>query len=353
MELTKNIAQALCSTIILGYLSSPDAKQTQIQYSTIDEFIIYQAVQKEFKKLNVLFDISMSNSQVAMPYLLAKSSRILNGEVTGIMSHDLCSYLNIMETVKCVNPILCEAYTVGMSTTSTLFVAGPSTLDLYKSPFITHVNDNVKIDYNAAVNATNTSLKSLRNYEQEFKPTAPTVQIICTDMGAPIPLNLYKTGQVFKRYHGMTQAIVNCQNTIDKSNFMLEIALGDNSTKVSSCFPCCAFMNANDTPPISTHLDRGDYWNIPADCSAIIKKKWANKIYAYYITGKEILNIAPAPSLNITALGNRHALFSAIDTISDANLPCIVIPELFLAALTFKGKFTDKIFSFLGIDLPT
>lgn len=59
--------------------------------------------------------------------------------------------------------------------------------------------------------------------------------------------------------HGMVSAIVKCRIRGHGAR-PYEIATGRYTTKLASCFPCTLFMHANDFPPSSTHLDKGESW---------------------------------------------------------------------------------------------
>ncbi len=67
--------------------------------------------------------------------------------------------------------------------------------------------------------------------------------------------------------HGMIQAIYDIYWKIEtglakaKAGIPHEIAVGDKTTKLSSCFPCSVFMEATGYPASSTHLGRGESWS--------------------------------------------------------------------------------------------
>ena len=66
--------------------------------------------------------------------------------------------------------------------------------------------------------------------------------------------------------HGMTQAIykaVEIKAKDSNSNpSAYEIAVGTQTTKLASCFPCATFMEATGFPASSTHIGRGESWCI-------------------------------------------------------------------------------------------
>lgn len=58
--------------------------------------------------------------------------------------------------------------------------------------------------------------------------------------------------------HGMIQAIYDV--VWRKGGTPYEIAVGKNTVKLASCFPCAIFMEATGYPASSTHLGRGESW---------------------------------------------------------------------------------------------
>ena len=62
--------------------------------------------------------------------------------------------------------------------------------------------------------------------------------------------------------HGMCSAIQGC---LDEGSWCtpFEIATGDLTTKMASCFACCTYMHAAGYPPSSTHLGRNESWVPP------------------------------------------------------------------------------------------
>jgi hypothetical protein len=136
----------------------------------------------------------------------------------------------------------------------------------------------------------------------------------------------------------MIQAMVKYQTQIAKS-FLFEIELPTNINKISSCFPCCTYMTANGVPPSSTHLGRGDHWNIPSDASGnppFGRTAWEGLINTWYQAGKKLLGNS-TPAIFATA-------FKALAAYEQGQIPAI-----FLEALTFEGNFTDKIIASLNI----
>jgi hypothetical protein len=66
--------------------------------------------------------------------------------------------------------------------------------------------------------------------------------------------------------HGMIQAVYDvrwheARLGKGKGGRPHEIAVGDATTKLASCFPCTLFMEATGFPPSSTHIGRGESWS--------------------------------------------------------------------------------------------
>jgi hypothetical protein len=67
------------------------------------------------------------------------------------------------------------------------------------------------------------------------------------------------TADVVGYTHGLVQAIYKAY-ALGPACAPYEIAVGDLTTKLASCFPCTMFMTALGYPPTSTHLGRGESW---------------------------------------------------------------------------------------------
>jgi hypothetical protein len=84
----------------------------------------------------------------------------------------------------------------------------------------------------------------------------------------------------------------------------------------------------SNKPATSTHLGRGDHWNIPSTCTTSARQNWEKKAATYYQAGKKRLTAKIAKEY-MAALA-----------------PCEPrIPAVFLEALTFEGKFSAKVLS--------
>jgi hypothetical protein len=59
--------------------------------------------------------------------------------------------------------------------------------------------------------------------------------------------------------HGMIQAVYKAY-ALGPSCVPYEIAVGEETTKLASCFPCTMFITALGYPPSAGHLGRGESW---------------------------------------------------------------------------------------------
>ncbi len=73
------------------------------------------------------------------------------------------------------------------------------------------------------------------------------------------------TGDIVGYTHGMVQAIYDVEmwkaiSPHEHAGTPYEIAVGNETTKLASCFTCAIFMQANGYPASATHLGRGESW---------------------------------------------------------------------------------------------
>lgn len=333
--LTKELADALCTAIVIGFIKT-DASRTAIQYykdETTNEQPDYETVQTKLKTLGVQMEISPSALVTETAYIVAKTPKVPTFDYSKDLSIDFWKYLSAI--TKSANALGDDApygaYIGGLSTISSLFIIGPSNLDQYQPQFRPSDDTNVSTSYANAIKATNTALQCLKKDTPTTKPSGVTLNF--TDLNSPISAP-FQSGKVFKSYHGMIQAIVKYQTNIDTNSFIFEISLGNNTKKVSSCLPCSIFMMANNTPATSTHLGRGDNWNIPSSCNSTLRAAWSSKVNSYFKTGMGILASNPkASALNSSIIANNV----------QSN-----IADIYLEALTFESKISDKIINTLS-----
>lgn len=333
-KMTKPAADAVCTMIALGYVEDngkqAKAMQTNFEYADDKDKADYVDARRRFEATGVDLPIAQSASQATMAYVVAKTPKVSSIGNAARLTDEYWKYLQaITKSANELESAPYGAYIGGMSTTSTLFIVGPSALDQYTPVFRGFAGDdlgNVKTSYAKAKTAINDALKCL-NKDQKAKPTG--IKVEYADMGQEVTSDL-APGKLFCSYHGMIQAMVKYGTTIDTQSFIFEIALGKNTSKVSSCLACSLFMTANGTPATSTHLGRGDNWNIPPKCSMAMRKNWEDKIKTWYMAGKKRF-FAKQQGMSLDDANFLNSLKEQD------------IPAVFLEALTFEGKFTDKI----------
>jgi hypothetical protein len=333
--LNKQLADALCTLIVLGY--AKDLRNCTFQFDgnakdqekAALERKDYDVVQRLFKALGVDIIVSSSKAQEDFPLIIAKTDRFKSIDTAkAALSADYIRYLTqINNNANAKGTAPKGAYIGGISTISTLFIAGPSKLDQYKPSYRVADDNLVQPSFESAKVSINNAIKALTAVAKPSKSA-----ISYADLN-PLETASFSRGCVYKCYHGMIRAMVNYHTTIDKNSFIFEIALGENTTKVSSCFACSAYMAANGKPATSTHLGRGDNWNIP-DGDDAAYKTWAKKIADWYKLGKGVFSRRdPKESPDVT---NLFAELGKNNRERD-------IHKIFLEALTFEGSFTDRI----------
>lgn len=108
--------------------------------------------------------------------------------------------------------------------------------------------------------------------------------------------------------HGMCSAIVSC---VYEGPWCTpyEMATGEATTKMASCFPCATYMYSAGFSPSSIHLGRGESWVPPHDCKRL---EWDN-------TKQKSTNINKKISENLQQNWNRE-----IYKQMDIGLKCMV-----------------------------
>jgi|AntRauTorckE5430_2_1112549.scaffolds.fasta_scaffold01804_3 hypothetical protein len=302
--LTKELPETLYTSIVLGFVKI-DGMTTLIQYTDKDgEQKDYEDVVTKFAELGVTLKISESAKQTETAFIIAKTPKVPSNDYSKDFTSDYWRYLQAMtKSANALEVAPNEAYIGGMSTVSKLFLIGPSNLDLNDPVY--RASDDTKVGdaYATAVRDTNNALHCLKKDAPTAKPLGLSLDF--TDLNSTISAPFQK-GKLFKSYHGMIRAIVKYQTTIDTNSFIFEIALGNNTKKISSCFPCCTLMIANNTPPTSTQLGRGDNWNIFPNCNS--RSAWELKIQNYYESGikpmpknQKIKNLTEGLKINTVA----------------------------------------------------
>jgi hypothetical protein len=296
-----------------------------------------------FKEFVGNFSITQSQSQQENAYILSKTSKVSTSEYGKQITTDYWKYLNAITKKANEKPIPpYGAYIGGMSTINKLFIIGPSNLDQYE-PIYRSSDGQVKQSFEKAKEATNLALSCLKDINSTNKPSGINIDLSSLNDMIPAEKKLQER-YLFRSYHGMIQAIVKYQSTNDTSKFYFEIALGNNTSKVSSCLPCSIFMNANETSATSTHFGRGDNWSIPSSCSKQLTEAWAKNIKDYYDEGSNSINTLPKHPVSIPIF-DASEMRSRLDKLTSwlGSRPG-PLHAIFLEALTFESAFQTKIF---------
>ncbi|MDR2681077.1 MAG: hypothetical protein LBC47_09735 [Tannerella sp.] len=358
MKLTRENADALCTIIAFGFFNTEKADLViQSEYPMWDDAEEYKFVLGKYADISG--DKSLTGSYAPLkehlPYVLAKNPDDADGfkaqeRLTGIIPF----IEKLFEKIQKEKNSPYGAYIGGMYDGKTVHIVGPSAMGQYPPAYRlisdeknpdkkdSDGKDSIEQAFKKSKDSSTISWKCIEQVIKEASDPFPNdVEITpideAFDNGEP-----YRNG-LFKSYHGMVQAM--SKYPPNEGNVLFEIALGDNTTKVGACIPCSIYMFANGRTPSSTHLGRGDNWNIPDIRSAAsmeLKDSWRRHVQTYYDAG--------------ITLFNRHTnMFFKIECWKEYfnnNDFIDVIPEMFLEALTFEGKFTDKIKDTLAIPIP-
>ncbi|MDR1148653.1 MAG: hypothetical protein LBK66_08490 [Spirochaetaceae bacterium] len=349
--LTKEIADALCTIITLGF-AAPEASEIErrgnmtFEYDAPGDRADYERVREIFNGLGVPIVVQPSPSQTIMPFVLGTNlplaltqnfidSLIDRSDTVGRMMAGATganaprgAYIGIAFTVDATTGIPVPGIDP--------LIYGPSELCQYDPVYRQvrlGIDDSVKKAYQTAMTYTNAAAAAVAAGNGDDPATAN-------------PFNdPYVQGNLFRSCHGMIRAMavqpmpagpyVAAGNT----EVYAELALGDNTKKVSSCLPCAMFMASFGMPASSIHLGRGDNWGLPGDVSLAVQTAWANSILTHYRRGITLFN--PMVFFNHGAANFRDYIKNEIckcpDRFEDE------IPYIFLEALTFESSFSDKI----------
>jgi hypothetical protein len=336
--LNKDLSDALCTLIVIGY--AKNVKNCTFQYEGANkdqakaskEKGDYGTVQKLLQAWGVPVTVSSSIPSKDFPFVVALNKKIATiDQARAALAGSYTDYLaKINNNANAINTPPVGAYIGGLCTISKLFIVGPSKLDQYKPTYRLADDAAVKKSFESAKLSTNNAIKAIASIA---RPTAS--EVTHADLNS-LENSSFSSGNLYKSYHGMIQAMVNYKSNADTNSFIFEIALGENTTKVSSCFACSAYMTANGIPASSTHLGRSDNWNIPSVGDASYKN-WAGKIADWYAAGKSVCAKAKSGS-NIDKLLSELAKNNREKDIHN----------IYLEALTFEGSFTDRIINTLN-----
>ncbi|MDR2304138.1 MAG: hypothetical protein LBE10_06090 [Treponema sp.] len=347
MMLNKQTADALCTVIALGFMKNNAGEtiphnRTVFQYSGEESKASHDTLaqflnDKIFAKQGSTIQFSEAPPQSEMPCIVGKTRKISENSEAKSLVDDFWSYITGLSShAQAKDSAPYGAYIGGRASVGTVDIVGPSYLEPYAPTWRTKSpgeKRDIDTSYKKAVEATNASINIVKNISATTykKITIRKGDACCIRPKAP-PL---ADNEVFKSYHGMIRAMVAYPPGIDTHAAYFEIALGVNTSKVSSCIPCSIFMSANEVAATSTHLGRGDNWNIPPGQKPMTEK-WRKAVNKHYETGMILCG----------------ASYSEINSLKTALLESRCsdkIPDIFLEALTFEGPFLEKINRALAI----
>jgi hypothetical protein len=335
LKLTRENADALCTIITFGFFYSEGNRvivqsEPQKDGSPKIDAEEYDKILDSYYKISqpcvrIYRDLSLHKEY--LPYVLAKNP----GDDDGIQAQK--GLTNVTEFIEELFERIREyrmqpygAYIGGRydMNSKKVTIVGPSAMRQY-SPVYRDITGEEEIEIETSFN--NSKNSSITSWEclQRVNPF-PGVELDpideAFDNGEPYLYGL------FESYHGMVQAISKYPQP--NNDVLFEIALGNSTTKVGACIPCSIFMFATGRLPSSVHLGRGDNWNIPYTCHPELREKWEKKVIEYFNAGISIFNSYSQP-------------FKRIKFWQDYNYQTDFIPYMFLEALTFEDKFTEKI----------
>lgn len=323
-------ADAICALVTFGFLKK-EFQKINIEYETPADGAKYKVISELFCALSgIPLRLTQTKSQAEMPHIIAQTRYISGPNAAKCATDENWTYINTLHARASKIGNLRGAYVGGLSEVGVIHLVGPSDLELYSPTYRTiSASEQAAIDkaYSDAKVSTNGSIQCVSG-------CAPSnVKVILSDLIAPIS-RPYSPQSLFKSYHGMIQAMAKYKSTMSSSGFIFEIAMGNSTTKVSSCVPCSIYMIANGNAPTSIHLGRGDNWSIPKSNNAELERNWRQRVVGYYEEGERMFQgrLASYPSIS-----NFLADFNICGCAKNE------IPSIFLEALTFEKSFTDRI----------
>jgi hypothetical protein len=352
--LTKDIADALCTVITLGFIkynTRPELtgnQKTLFQYSktTEENMENHKFFTRFIKKFGIELSVDEAEPQGTMPCIIAKTKKVPNSVSAKNIVQDFWPYITTIDSgARDEDTAPSGAYIGGMATIGTVNIIGPSTLIPY-TPVYREVPGDSNGNYSSAKKEIETAAKILKEHPPTVSGRSVKISLDCKCCDS-LPATI-EAGKSFKSYHGMIRAMMEeYPPNSDDACAYFEIALGVNTGKVSSCIPCSIFMSANDMAATSTHFGRGDNWAVPDFTSAAkslqtrLKEAWIKAVNSHYTEGLTLcLNASSAISKIETIKKMDAAIKKELKPNPLENRE--VIPNIFLEALTFQGPFLEK-----------
>lgn len=377
---TPGQADALCTVITLGYIinSAKDEskKNTYIIFEEGNE-AKDNAARKQHNLLRAkltklankdLFEFKTQRAadKPKQPIILAHTDySVLQSEI----AQDEIAISNRMEK-KAEQDMggaqipLSGAYVGGLSTTSKMELLDPSILywydPEYRNPPAGEVQQIIAIEEAKAKYITETIQDFLGKVFKDGHTLRSTRGLVSRDSEYSMSTGMSDkpTGaQLFASVHGMTQSIIHYGVANSKENVNIELALGKDTCKVASCIPCSMFMWANKTPASATHFGRGDNWNFPPRELEIIREYASSgeseTLHGFPLVANWLACVQDAYKAGKACFTGKAASWTTkdldfalqFDTKDSGEM--LIIPPLFLEALTFESSFVNRMLNTL------
>jgi hypothetical protein len=333
--LDKVMADSIATLVAVGFiLENNRTSETLFGYEDkVEEKEKHDKLAAALGGVGVPVTFSALKPKGKQPCIFAKTKKTYSEEQLRGIADDLGAQVYTLELKANGNKVPpYGAYIGAKSSVSTIDFVGPSDLELYKPQFrpLADGVEDVRNSYGKAVQATNCALKTMKT--MNGVRINSRVKITVANLIKEITES-YADGYLFKSYHGMIKAMMYYTPATSGEDIFLELALGENTTKVASCLPCSLFMSANDQPATATHFGRGDNWNIPPNGSkGQMRKNWKTLVNQCCEEGIEKLK------------GINKKIENAVEYLAENKGST---PEIFLESLTFEGSFMDRIMTTL------
>ena len=233
-----------------------------------------------------------------------------------------------------------------------------------------HPNETIYTDWGLIKPTGDEEINLSKDLKKGMGPL-PKITIGKTRTGLEIKTDGKTLGKGNKRIgyiHGMCSAILKCKSIKAQEPsckcIPFELATGNETTKMASCFACCTYMYTTNFPPSSMHLGRAESWvpphtdytsgeidfksekiaelpNYDSKISSAQAKRWHAYIYKCMESGQKYLEKAVGTP-NKSLVSNAHRLLveklkAKLEKIEQKEIP-IIGGNLFLDALTIHNS---------------
>lgn len=341
--LSKNIADSLCTTIAMGFmvLNLEPGTNTIFGYDPADE-ANHMDLMGRLNRIGVNVSFRALPAKDRQPLIIAKTSKVSVPETFESIADPFRKSTGAAESeINSQVPTPRGAYIGGLATLEKLKISGPSQVYFIgKSKYreiTTDESQEINKAYQNAAQATNSLIdfiKGCRHSSIELDSSFAEEEKAASDPP--------KSPQIFASVHGMIKALATFSVNSNGSDVCFEWALGRDTDKVASCLPCSIFMRAAGVPATYTHLSYGDNWNLPLKGTPTFRdfynNLWRELIKQCFADGWSIAQ----EQRNFHIFGDMWTMARALGTTPEMLCNCEELPDIFLEALTFQGKFIDK-----------